>query len=188
MKNLPQHLESFLGPIEGGWKDADGTDWPFYVLRFSGGPVANAVTYTTLGLHSTPMLSPVSGMQIRHELLIMARPAFCDRNIPAILHQVGMDAVSTNRPYLRGEVIGPRGELLEGTKMEALYVTLPVYFPDSFATYTSPEGRSCVFAWLVPITCKEAEFVRHKGWERFEDELYRSNPNLIDLKRESIVK
>jgi hypothetical protein len=187
MKNLIEHLEGHLGQIDGGWKDSDGTHWPFHVVRFLGGPIANAVTYSTLGLSDTPLQSPVSAKQVRHELLFMARPAFCDRNIPAILHQVGTEAVSRSRPYLRGDVIGPRGTLIPGTGMEALYVSPPVYLPDAFASYKSPEGVSCVFAWLVPITSDEAGFVRTKGWEAFEDRLVSLDPDLLDLSRRSIV-
>src|SRR5262245_55862177 len=111
MNNLTNHLESFLGPIDVAWKDADGAAWPFYVVRFRGGPIADTVTYSTLGLSDTPLPSPVSAKLIRHELLVMVRPAFADRNIPALLHQVGTEAISQNRPYLRGDLLGPRGTL-----------------------------------------------------------------------------
>ena len=187
MNNLIEHLESHLGLIEGGWKDSDGTRWPFQVLRFTGGPIADTVTYSTLGLSETPLPSAVSCKQVRHELLFMARPAFCDRNIPAVLHQVGIEAIGRGAPYLRGELIGPRGVLIEGTEMTALYVSLPVYLPASFATYQSPDGVSSIFAWLVPITSREADFVIANGWERFEDRLIALNPDLLDLSRTSIV-
>jgi hypothetical protein len=187
MKNLIGHLESHLGRIDVGWNHADGTAWEFQVLRFVGGPIANTVTYTTLGLSDNPLPSPVSAKQVRHELLFMARPAFCDRNIPAILHQVGTEAISSARPYLRGEVIGPRRTLIPGTDMTGLYVALPAYLPDSFALYKSPDGISCIFAWLVPITSNEAEFSKTKGWEAFEDRLASIDPDLLDLNRRSIV-
>jgi hypothetical protein len=187
MNNLIEHLESHLGQIEAGWKDSDGTRWPFQVVKFSGGPIANTVTYSTLGLSDTPLASPVSPKEIRHELILMARPEFCDRNIPAILHQIGMEAIRRGRPYLRGDLIGPRGTLILDTGMEALYLSPPAYLPEAFATYKSPEGVLCVFAWLVPVTSFEADFVKKKGWEAFEDRLASVNPDLLDLNRKSIV-
>lgn len=187
MKNLIGHLESNLGQIDAGWKDSDGSAWAFQVVRFLGGPIANTVTYSTLGLSDAPLPSPVSAKEVRHELLFMARPTFCDRNIPAILYQVGKDAISRSRPYLRGDVIGPRGTLISGTSMEALYVSLPAYLPDTFATYNSPEGVSCIFAWLVPITSQEAEFAKTRGWEAFEDRLASVDPDLLNLGRKSII-
>lgn len=187
MKNLIEHLESHLGQIDMGWKDSDGTVWPFQVLRFLDGPITNTVTYSTLGLSDTPLPSPISAQQVRHELVFMARPEFCDRSVPAILHQVGTEAISMSRAYLRGDVIGPRGTLISGTGMEALYVSLPAYLPVSFATYRSPDGVSSIFAWLVPITSQEAEFAKTKGWEAFEDRLANVDPDLLDLRRKSIV-
>jgi hypothetical protein len=187
MNNLIAHLESHLGQIQAGWKDSDGTLWPFHVLRFTGGPIADTVTYATLGLTDVPLRSPVSGKQVRHELLFMARPSFCDRNIPAVLHQVGMEAISSGTPYLRGDVIGPRGTLIEETEMTALYLSQPVYLPESFGTFTSPDGVSCIFAWLVPITSTEAEFVTARGWESFEERLASLDPDLLDLSRAGVA-
>jgi hypothetical protein len=187
MIGLIEHLERHLGNIEAGWKDSDGSRWPFYVLRFTGGPIAHTHTYSTLGLADIPLMSPVSGKEIRHELLFMARASWGDRTLPALLHQVGMEAVSRGFPYLRGEVIGRRGRLFPDTQMEALYVSGPVYLPDSFAAHKSPEGIGCIFAWLIPITACEAEFVRNKGWNAFEDLLCQCDPDLLDFKRASIA-
>ena len=187
MKTLVEHLESFLGQIGFGWKDSDGTQWPFQVLRFLEGPIANCVTYSTLGLSDFALQSTVSSKQIRHELLLMARPIFCDRNIPAVLHQVGMEAVKSENAYSRGDIVGPRGTLISGTQMEAFYVSMPAYLPDDFATFESPEGISSVIAWLVPITFNEAHFVKSNGWEAFEERLCEVDPDLLDLNRPSIV-
>jgi hypothetical protein len=187
MSDLIHHFEGYLGPIEVGWKDSDGSAWPFHVVRFSGGPIQNTVTYSTLGLSETALQSPVSEKQIRHELLIMVRSRYADRNIPAILHQVGTEAIATGRPYLRGDVLGPRGTLVRGTDMAALYVSLPVYLPDAFDTYKSPEGIPVVLAWLIPITGTEAHFLHANGWQEFEESLCNLEPDLLDLSRPSVV-
>ncbi len=187
MKDLIEHLEEHLGQIDGGWKDSDGEAWPYHVLRFVGRPTSNLVTYTTLGLGDTSLRSRVSSKWIRHELLFMARPSFCDRNIPALLHQVGMEAINNGFAYLRGDVIGPRGIVIPGTDKEALYITLPIYLPDSFATYTLPEGISTIFAWVVPISRSEASFIKAHGWNEFEERLAAVDPDLTDLARPSVV-
>lgn len=186
MIGLIEHLEAYLGKIDIGWKDADGTNWPFSLLRFTGGPVANTTTYTTLGLSDTP-LRDHSGKEIRHELMLMTRSAFGDRGTPGILHQVAMEAITQNRPYLCGDVIGPRGKLFTDTDMEALFVYLPVYFPDAFAWYEASNGPGCVVAWLIPITHAEAHYVLEHGWKLFVDVLLRSNPDLIDMHRSTVV-
>jgi Suppressor of fused protein (SUFU) len=187
MSHLIGHLESELGRIEAGWRDSGGTKWPFYVLRFRGGPIDDCVTYCTLGISEIPLKSPMSDKLIRHELFMMARPVFCDRNIPALLHQVGMEAIASGRARLRGELIGPRGTLVHGAGMAALYVTSPVYHPDSFACYSPPGNAARVIAWLVPITLAEALYVKAEGWESFELKLSEVDPDLLDLNRPSIV-
>src|SRR5262245_42964132 len=77
MTGLIEHLESFLGRIEYGWKDSDGTAWPFQVVKFSGGAIAEASSYSTLGLSNRGLLAPISGKTIRHELIFLTRASLC---------------------------------------------------------------------------------------------------------------
>ena len=44
-----------------------------------------------------------------------------------------------------------------------------------------------VLAWMIPITRAEAEFAATEGWESFEDVLARSDPDLLDMHRVSVV-
>lgn len=183
-----QYLESFLGKIERGWsKDADGKEIPFQVVKYSGGPFPNTVTYSTLGLSNEKLASPVSIKQIRQELIFISYSSFGDKNVPGILQQVGLRALKSKNSYLRGEVIGPYGPLFKASELEALYVTIPVYFPDSFHTFNSKSSISVVQSWLVPITSKEANFVKQNGWDKFEDILEDMNPDLVDFYRTSVV-
>lgn len=188
LMNLFEHLELFLGETAGGWKDPPGERWPFQVLEFLRGPIADAMILSTLGLSDFPLVSAVSGKEIRHELIFMVRASFGYRNIPPILHDVGKEAIDRGHAYLRGEVIGPRGKLFADTEMEALLLCYPVYLPDEFCTYRSPAGERRGIAWLVPITRQEAHFVATEGWQAFEDLLVKLNPDLLDMHRRSIVQ
>lgn len=59
------HMESFLGPMEGGWSvNAAGDRLPFKVLRFARAPVAGSVTFTTLGV-SDSALTLTDGRLVR---------------------------------------------------------------------------------------------------------------------------
>jgi len=187
MTGLVEHLEAHLGPIEAGWSsDADGDAVPFQVARFAHGPVAGTRVFSTLGLSDYPLPSRASDKLIRHELVMLAREVFGERNIPGLLQQVGLEALRKSSPYLRGDVIGPRGPLFNGSEMRALYVAMPVYFPDSFAVFEPPDGEPIVMGWLVPILEREAAYVRAKGWEAFEDVLARDKPDVSDFGRPSI--
>jgi hypothetical protein len=69
--------------------------------------------------------------------------------------------------------------------MEAFYAANPLCFPDEFASYHE-DDREVVLVWLMPISRKEAAFVRAQGWSRFEDELVKADLDLTDLRRRTL--
>lgn len=48
------------------------------------------------------------------------------------LAQVSQMALDSKTAFLRGDVIGPYGQFFDDSNLEAPYVTIPGYFPDSF--------------------------------------------------------
>lgn len=187
MSNVAEHLERMLGPIGWGWSsDERGDRLPFYVLRFNQVPLPGVVAYATLGLGRHAVESRVSDNWIRLELLILLREDQAEGPFPGILQDVALGSVLSGRPLLRGDVIGPHGPLVPGSAMEALYVTMPVYFADEFATATE-SGEQVVIAWLVPISVQEANFVGQHGWSAWEDLLVEVDPDLTDISRDSLL-
>lgn len=184
-----EFLEQHLGEIQYGFThDENGDRLTFQIVKYGEGlPFEGAVTYTTLGLSNEVLHSRQSGKNIRQELVFVAPSNYSDRNIPGILQRVASMAISSRHAWLRGDVIGPYGTMLVDSEMEGLYVAPPVYFPDDFATYTEENGKQIVLAWLIPVTPSEIHFVNQNGWERFEDLLETTNPDLIDFNRKSIV-
>jgi hypothetical protein len=183
MKGLVEHLERILGPIHTGWSAGpDGESMPFKIVRFSGGSDADSVGYTTLGASEHRLLSTTSGRAIRQELLMLAPDSLSPDVVVSLLYQVGTMALRSGRALLRGHVIGPAGALAPGSELTALYVTMPVYFPDEFATFSSENG-DVVIAWLAPISTSEADFIARHGWDAFEDELAKQDPHLVDFQR-----
>jgi len=183
MADLTRHLETYLGPIEAGWsKDYDARPMPFQVVRFAEKKDLGAMVYCTLGLSASALPSPTSSMLIRHEL-IMLEPPGAQLGIPNTLQQLGLEAMKAQQAFLRGDVIGPRGTLWPQSAMEALYVSVPVYFPEAFASC-----GAVVLAWLFPITASEANYVRDRGFRAFEALLLEHDPNLVDIHRPSVVR
>jgi hypothetical protein len=179
------HLEKFCGPVVKGWScDPDGHRMQFQIVQLQSGPVANATTFSTLGLGKIPL--KCGQKIIRHELVMLTRPQAVPGNLGPLLQQVAAEAVARNHPYLAGEVIGPRGRLFENSTLTALYVAIPVYFPEEFSAVDEPFG-TVNFAWLVPITDQEASFVHDHGWDAFERELEKHDPDLLDFQRHSVV-
>ncbi|MFB6720062.1 suppressor of fused domain protein [Kribbella sp. NPDC056345] len=183
MTSLVEHFERVLGPIHTGWSlDPDGAAMPFQIVRFSGGSDADSVGYATLGLSRHLLLSPASGRAIRQELLILAPESLAADRVVSLLFQVGSMAIARQRLLLRGNVIGPADSIVPTSALTALYVTMPVYFPDEFATFSGADG-DVVVAWLVPITTGEADFIADRGWDAFEDQLAEQDPDLVDFHR-----
>ncbi|WP_407359100.1 suppressor of fused domain protein [Microbacterium sp. LTA6] len=181
--SLIEHFERTLGPIHSGWSvDPDGAEMPFQLVRFAGGSDAGSVAYATLGLSRQALSSPDPGRFIRQELLILAPDALKPDLVASLLLQVGSMVIGTRRALLRGNVIGPAGPLVPESDLTALYVTVPVYFPDEFATFEGDDG-DVVIAWLVPITTGEADFISRHGWDAFEDNLVDQDPDLVDFGR-----
>ena len=184
--SLVEHFERTLGPVHTGWSvDPDGAEMPFQVVRFAGGSDADSVGYATVGLSRQALSSPTSGRLIRQELLMLAPESLAPDRVVSLLLQVGSMALGTRRALLRGDVIGPAGALVPGSDLTALYVTMPVYFPDEFAMFAGEDG-DVVVAWLVPITTREADFISRHSWDAFEDKLSEQDPDLVDFRRSGL--
>jgi hypothetical protein len=184
MAKLVEHIERHLGLIQEGWAErADGVRLPFQVVRTQGGPLPDSCIYLTLGMSNSPLRSPRSEKLIRQELLMVVHSTAGHLGVPSVLQQVASEFLSRGRPALRGEVIGPRDAVFPGSKLESLYVAIPVYFPDSFHSCDVEGLGTVVFCWLVPIAPEEAQFVREFGWARFEAALAEKDPDLADVFR-----
>ena len=166
---LIEHLEARLGTITGGRRH-DG----FQVAAFGSG------WFATIGLSHHHLTSRTSGRHLRLELLAGGRPA---EFLPGLLGQVADELLASGEALLRGDVIGPRGPLVPGSRMAAWYAAIPVYQDDGFAAADLPDGARAAIVWLVPISAAEAAYVRSHGWKAFEDELVRHDPDLLDLGR-----
>jgi suppressor of fused protein SUFU len=186
MPGLIDHLEGVLGPIQEGWSDGpDGVRMPFQIVRFDVGSGPGTISFSTLGLNRHPLSSVTSGREIRHEILMVVPESLRKGSVPSLLLQAGKTALANGSALLRGDVLGPQGPLVAGSSMEALYVSIPVYWPDSFATCVE-DGKDVVIAWLIPISSSEAEYVSQYGWNAFEDRLAEADPDLTDIFRTPI--
>jgi hypothetical protein len=184
MASLIEHLEAFLGTTSGGWQPPE---WSFSVMEFPHGPIDDCTVFVTLGLSDVPLPSHVSAKEIRHELMVAVNRKDVPPYLPSLLEQVGKEAVDRRSAFLRGDVIGPRGPLFEGSDLTAFYASAPSLLPDEFGTCSAEDGTDRIFAWLIPITTREASFVQAQGWNAFEVRLAKSDADLFDLRRSSIL-
>lgn len=181
------HLEPRLGRITGGWsKDADGRPWEFRVAAFVEGVIPEVESFSTIGLSRYDLMSPTSGRRLRLELVAGGRGGPGVEYLPGLVGQVAGELLASGRALLRGEVIGPRGPLVPGSRMEAWYAAAPVCYDDDFAGVDLDDGHRAAIVWMVPISRREAQFVSANGWGQFETELIDHDPDLFDLHRDEL--
>lgn len=185
-QSLIDHLERYLGKFLDGWKSDDKSEVNLFdVVRYRGA-FEGVVAFSTLGLSKHVLSSRVSEKSVRCELVMMTRDN--GEWIPRILDQIGSEIVRSGFAPLRGDVIGPRGRIAPEYQMTSLYASIPIYLPENFSSFELQTGEQVVFIWLIPIYSREADLVRHRGWEIFEDELEKQDPDLLDMRRDAIVR
>ncbi|MFI7596608.1 suppressor of fused domain protein [Actinoplanes sp. NPDC049681] len=185
MADLVEHLERFLGPIEGGTRGDDSVPAGVQVIRFGADqPFTGVTTWATLGL-SHHHLAQSSGRGLHQELVMHLPNARQPANTAGVLFQMAGGLVQRGQGLAHGEVIGPRGRLFAGTELAALVASAPVYLPDSFAVCDTPAAR-VVLTWLIPLTAPEAWFAIEHGWRALETIFVDQDPDLTDLGRTSV--
>jgi hypothetical protein len=187
--NPPTHLIDFLeqqlGTMAGGQIFESEPERRVQVARFENQPVPGSVTYVTTGL-SKHFLHQVSGPDIKLELLACVWSRFRNAGIDALLFALSQEILSLHHAPAHGDVIGPRGPVTDGSKLEAFYILPPLYYEAAMEVFES-EGTQTLFAWALPISVAEASFIRREGWKAFEERIHSTDPDLMDLERASIV-
>jgi Suppressor of fused protein (SUFU) len=184
---LVGHLEARLGLVTGGWsKDPDGQPWEFRVAAFVNGVIPGVESFATIGLSRHDLVSPTSGRRLRLEFVVGERGGPGADYLPGLVGQVAGELLASGRALLRGDVMGPRGPLAPGSRMEAWYAAAPVYYDDGFAGVDLDDGHRAAIVWMVPISRREARFVSANGWREFENELITHDPDLLDLHRDEL--
>jgi suppressor of fused protein SUFU len=178
-----EHIEEYLGPIQGGTGLREGVQ----AAWFADCPSPGSTAVMTLGL-SHHAFHQAEGPDVRMEMIIAwhgdAAPSLngagsvladiCDRIVPA------------HHAPPRGTVFGPGGRFFPGSEVEALYCSLPTYFSEELAAFDGfPEPFLPI--WLVPITPDEARFVREQGWQAFEDLWEEAGADMLNVMRPSLV-
>ncbi|MFO0637469.1 MAG: suppressor of fused domain protein [Nannocystaceae bacterium] len=179
-------MERYLGPIARGWGGYGGSVAAVQVCLFENRPAPEVVTYGTLGL-SQHVLAMPREREVRQELLLSVHRRFAGENLPRLLALVAERILEHHRALLRGETLPLQHAIARGSVTSSLYVSSPVVFPEGLATFTGTQPPT-VLAWLVPVCPQEVRFVDDHGWNAFEDQLERTDPDLFDLERAEILR
>lgn len=190
MPALIEHLEGRLGTIVGAWKGADETGLPRVNIAYmEGGRIENATGYASIGLSRTPLFRDddekpyyiefVAGEYLQGEV--------ADSFFPRVLEEVVNVCQKERRLIVRGEVLQVPSMITSSGRFKYLYAALPVYYDPDFKSVEVEDGSKVAIVWLVPIMEGEAKFVLDKGWDVFEQELLKHDPDLFDLTRNPIA-
>lgn len=182
MPTFVEHLEEYLGPIQGGTRLNNAT----MAAWFADCPVRGAATFMTVGL-SHHVFHQAEGANVRLEFIVACHTSTVEAFNPASVLANACDMCApTHHAPPRGTVLGPKGRFFPESEMTALYCSPPTCFHDGLAAFDGfPEPFLPI--WLVPITSAEARFVQEDGWQAFESLLDAADVDLLDLKRRSLV-
>jgi len=182
--NIIEHLEMFLGNISQGWNE-NRSDNKAMVVCFHNKPFDKVDTFLTLGL-SNHILSLSNKKNVRQELIFSCCCENSSKIIVSSLMFMCDFIIINHRALLRGQVIRLQDEVIDKLGFEALYCTIPTFMEDDFITFKYSDPKT-VIVWLIPIYKNEAKFIYTYGWDKFEDILEESDPDLFSLDRESVV-
>lgn len=185
LPRLVEHIESHLGTINRAWNDDDSGPDRIWVTQHENCPRDGTSTYVTLGLsqHVLPMNEE---RFIRQELITCADKQVQPESVAAFLQTFAEAVMIRHRALLRGNVVGPSEPVVPTVSLNSVYAALPVLFDREFWTFKGSSPPT-VFVWALPIFEEEAQFVKERGWEPFEDLLEAADPDLCDWARGSVV-
>jgi Suppressor of fused protein (SUFU) len=188
--SFPDHLEAFLGEMEGGKRYAAEEDGQptLDVVRFPDQPMEGASTYATVGL-SKVLLHRSDDRHIRQELLCVQEDEREPYEAGRLLATVAEMALHRGDALMLGQIIAGADPLDEDSVLEALVCLHPGYFPADFDVFQDPGSDVPVaVVMLVPVTGDEAEFVRSHGVDAFTDLVGDEDPNLLDWRRPPFLR
>lgn len=160
------HIEQFLGSYEttcdGMWwyepseppGSPEENPYRYCVMRFRDQPLADLVTYVTVGA-SACELTQEHGNSIRMEFLLCAESSAPAAPIVSVLMGFTNAAMRLARAPFEGEVIEWKRPLFEQPHFRHLYVTHPILFNEKLALCENVSPPILVVE-LIPLSEREA--------------------------------
>ncbi|HBF10151.1 MAG TPA: hypothetical protein DHW71_07345 [Gammaproteobacteria bacterium] len=153
------------------------------VAVFENVPFDGVDSYITIGL-SGHKLSQKSGRHIRQEILMTVDRSNAFIEIEKTLFSVTSLIVNTHQALSRGQVLGPWGPVFksEYQNITSLLCVSPAFFDDDFI-FLDVSGETSAIVEVLPITTREAYYIKHEGWEKFFDDVNEGGIDILDYNR-----
>ncbi|WP_029341476.1 suppressor of fused domain protein [Exiguobacterium acetylicum] len=188
--NYIEHLEAHCGESTGHLEMEELQDHAIQLLQFQNAPFANANTVTSLGLLHHP-LQFENGAIVHQEVMISVMQPDAESDLIELVYRLTLEALKTGHAYDLGEYLPMPDGLLSKYGFAALYVTIPFYFEESFQVYKGNaafgEPEAALPVWFVPIFASEVAYIGQYGTEEFNEMMYETEMQLLNLKRHPLV-
>ncbi|GEN69618.1 suppressor of fused domain protein [Chryseobacterium rhizosphaerae] len=174
---IVEHIENHIGEITNAINITD-KKYDITISLHEQTPFDGVRTYSTLGLNRY-------FIGYYFEFIFVCENKFSKNEIASFLTSFSEFLIEQNKGVKQGDVISFDFTITSETKMNSLYFTLPFYFDENLQQLDLDE-RSVIFPLIVPVYYDEAQLIREKGWNSFEEFLEENEiDNLWDLNRES---
>ncbi|WP_313491356.1 suppressor of fused domain protein [Exiguobacterium sp.] len=188
--NYIEHLEAHCSENTGYLEIEELQNHAIQLVQFQNAPFANANTVTSLGLLRYP-LQFENGAVIHQEVMLSVMQQEAESDMIELVYRLTLEALKTGHAYDLGEYLPMPDGLLSKYGFAALYVTTPFYFEESFQVYkgnaTFGEPETVLPVWFVPIFTSEVAYIKQYGAEKFNEMLYETEMQLLNLKRHSLA-
>lgn len=188
--NYIEHLEAHCGEITGHLELEELQEQAIQFLQFQNAPFANAITMTSLGLLRHP-LQFENGAIVHQEVMLSVMQQDAESDLIELVYRLALEAWKTGHAYDLGEYLSMPDGLLSKYGFAALYVTTPFYFEESFQVHKGDaafgEPETVLPVWFVPIFASEVAYIEQYGTEEFNEMLYETEMQLLNLKRHPLV-
>ncbi len=182
---LADHIEEYLGEILTKYaKDQEGNDVPFLVAHCPSG-IESVRVFCTIGLSNYPL--DCRGKHILQELMFEVLHKHGVRNYPAILQQLGKQALEKQTAFAPGDIVELPYRIFEDRDFHSFYATRPGFMPEEFLEYKTGDGDKVTFTILLPVSPQEEKYIKKYGYERFDILFIESGVDMLDPERKSIV-
>jgi hypothetical protein len=184
--SLVDHFERRLGRISGGReRKVDGVQ----IVHYKDGRFDAVESWSTLGMsrHVLTVRGTTDRYLLEIFLGVRGSPDVGTADVGRCVEWVAGEMVGRHEARLRGDVQKLPSSLHPKSQLDHVYFANPVYYDEDFySVQLEPDGQSAGIVWLILVGPREAEYVRAHGWQRFEEQLELTDPDLFDLMRDEI--
>ena len=182
--NYLEHLETHCGTFVSGFDIPDLLEDAVQIIELEE-ESTKITSISTLGLH-WHALQFEDGSTVHQELLFRFKQQHPKEEFVKLIWQLTDHALETYQAFELGELFELPQGVLEQYSFSSVYVTAPFYSDESFITYEHEE-QSVLVVWFVPIYPSEEHFIEEHGPEKFDELLYETDYELLDLNRKELV-